>query len=76
VFKLGEPAANRVFAETDLLRARRERPRHCRAAKQRDELAAFHGEYGASLLPPPAGVLAGCRRYCGGFKPERVPTEA
>jgi len=26
----------------DLLRARRERPRHCRAAEQRDELAALH----------------------------------
>ena len=58
-----------------LLRARRERP-HRRAAEQSDEGAALHGEYGASLLPPPAGVLAGCRRYCGGFKPERVPTEA
>src|SRR5262249_46825437 len=27
----------------DLLRAHRERPRGCRAAKQRDELATFHG---------------------------------
>jgi hypothetical protein len=27
-----------------LLRARRERPRSCRAAEQRDELATFHGQ--------------------------------
>src|SRR4029453_17468213 len=59
-----------------LLRTRCERPSGRRATEEPDELAALHGEYGASLLPPPPGVLAGCRRYCGGFKPERVPTEA
>src|SRR6516165_9311770 len=30
----------RPFADRRLLRARRERPRHCRAAEKRDELAA------------------------------------
>src|SRR5262249_59168764 len=29
------------------------------------------------IWPSLRGVLAGCRRYyCGGFKPERLPTEA
>jgi hypothetical protein len=35
---------------TCLLRSRRERPRGCRAAEQRDEVATFHGAY------PKAGI--------------------
>jgi hypothetical protein len=39
---IGRPAVNKSdHRQGQLLRLRRERPR-CRAAKQRDELAAFH----------------------------------
>src|SRR5215510_9618887 len=33
-----------------LLRPRRERPRHCRATEQRDELASFHVSYDSGLM--------------------------
>ena len=42
-----------------LLRARRERPRHCRAAEQRDELAACSGrDVHFMARPPPRSVRA------------------
>jgi hypothetical protein len=43
-----------------LLRARRERPRHCRAAEQRDELAAFQ-LIELHSIPASQGRVAGYR---------------
>jgi hypothetical protein len=39
-----------------LLRARRERPRGCRATEQRDELAPFHSITSSAIADTPAGT--------------------
>src|SRR6266480_3349307 len=64
--------ANSPLLSRGLFWVCRERPRHCRPADQRDELASPHIGFpssGASIVSAEAGTLTGAENHCRGAQP-------